>query len=87
MVVIRWSRCANRSRADCTGALGGDACTDTGLGASKRSGNESQVAYGSREALQKIELFRPDVALLDIGLPEMNGYELAARLRSIQVSR
>jgi CheY-like chemotaxis protein len=30
-----------------------------------------------------VESFRPDVALLDIGLPEMNGYELAKRLRAI----
>jgi len=45
-------------------------------------GHETQVAYGSREALERIESFRPDVALLDIGLPEINGYELAQRLRS-----
>ncbi len=46
-------------------------------------GHEAQVAYGSREALERIEAFRPDVALLDIGLPEIDGYELARRLRSI----
>ena len=44
-------------------------------------GHEAQVAYGSREALERIESFQPDVALLDIGLPEINGYELARRLR------
>ena len=44
-------------------------------------GHEAQVAYGSREALERIESFQPDVALLDIGLPEINGYELAQRLR------
>jgi PAS domain S-box-containing protein len=34
------------------------------------------------EALQAVESFRPDVVLLDIGLPEMDGYEVARRLRS-----
>ena len=45
-------------------------------------GHETQVAYGAKEALTLIETFEPDVGLLDIGLPEMNGYELAARLRA-----
>jgi signal transduction histidine kinase len=34
------------------------------------------------EALRGIDAFDPHVALLDIGLPVMDGYELAARLRS-----
>jgi PAS domain S-box-containing protein len=46
-------------------------------------GHETEVAYGAKEALARIETLRPDVALLDIGLPEMNGYELAKRLRAI----
>ncbi len=46
-------------------------------------GHEIRVAYGAKEALSCVESFRPDVALLDIGLPEMNGYELAKRLRAI----
>ncbi len=46
-------------------------------------GHEVQVAYDSREALERIESFHPDVALLDIGLPEIDGYALAQRLRSI----
>jgi CheY-like chemotaxis protein len=32
-------------------------------------------------ALDVVHVFEPDVALLDIGLPGMNGYELAQRLR------
>jgi CheY-like chemotaxis protein len=46
-------------------------------------GHETQVAYGAKEALSLIETFLPHVGLLDIGLPEMNGYELATRLRAM----
>ena len=45
-------------------------------------GHETQVAYGAQEALACIEQFRPEIGLLDIGLPEMDGYELARRLRA-----
>jgi PAS domain S-box-containing protein len=44
-------------------------------------GHETQAVYGGREALERIESFRPHVAFIDIGLPKMNGYELAERLR------
>ncbi|HEU4611149.1 MAG TPA: response regulator, partial [Kofleriaceae bacterium] len=39
------------------------------------------VAYDGPEALQVASTFDPDVALLDIGLPVMDGYELARRLQ------
>lgn len=45
-------------------------------------GHEAQVAFSGREALERLESFRPEVALLDLGLPEMDGYELAGRLRA-----
>ncbi|HET6440121.1 MAG TPA: ATP-binding protein [Anaeromyxobacter sp.] len=44
-------------------------------------GHEVRVAYDGPEALQAAEQLDPEVALLDIGLPVMNGYELARRLR------
>ena len=41
----------------------------------------TQVAYTSHDAISLATNFLPDVALLDIGLPDIDGYELAARLR------
>ncbi|HJS88726.1 MAG TPA: ATP-binding protein [Steroidobacteraceae bacterium] len=46
------------------------------------SGHHVQIAYSSRGALELAETFRPDALLLDIGLPDMSGYELAERIRS-----
>jgi PAS domain S-box-containing protein len=45
------------------------------------SGHTTRVALSSEEALAGAVSFEPQVALLDIGLPRMNGYELARRLR------
>ena len=45
------------------------------------AGHEVGVAYDGREALALAETFRPEVALLDIGMPRMNGYETAHALR------
>jgi signal transduction histidine kinase/ActR/RegA family two-component response regulator len=41
------------------------------------------VAYDGAAALQAVALFRPDVVLLDIGLPIIDGYEVASRLRDM----
>jgi len=45
-------------------------------------GHEVQVAHDGPEGLATARAVRPDVVLLDIGLPGMNGYEVARRLRS-----
>jgi PAS domain S-box-containing protein len=45
------------------------------------SGHDVRVAHGGRAALALAQTFRPDVALLDIGMPELNGYEVAKELR------
>ncbi len=45
------------------------------------SGFEVAVAYSGHEALETVARYRPDVAVLDIGMPGMNGYEVAERLR------
>jgi PAS domain S-box-containing protein len=45
-------------------------------------GYDARAVYHGRDALRLAAELRPHVALLDIGLPEMDGYELAARLRA-----
>jgi signal transduction histidine kinase len=47
----------------------------------KLEGHSTQIAFTSRLALDQFENFEPDVVLLDIGLPEMDGYEVAHRMR------
>lgn len=46
-------------------------------------GHEVQSAGDADGALRIVEGFTPDVAILDIGLPGIDGYELARRLRRI----
>jgi two-component system CheB/CheR fusion protein len=46
------------------------------------SGAQVHVAHDGPGALDALVAHRPDVALLDIGMPGMNGYELAAQIRS-----
>lgn len=45
-------------------------------------GFQTTTAYTGRGALKKASTFRPDIILLDIGLPDMSGYELATALRT-----
>ena len=48
------------------------------------SGYEVRVAYDGVVALELSVAFHPEMALLDIGLPGMNGFELAVRLRALE---
>ena len=48
-----------------------------------RKGYETRVAYDAPTALRVAAAFSPDIAFLDIGLPVMDGYELASHLRKI----
>jgi signal transduction histidine kinase len=45
------------------------------------TGNEIRTTYDGLEALQVASDFRPEVVLLDIGLPKIDGHEVAQRLR------
>ncbi len=45
-------------------------------------GGEAATAYDGRDGLRLASDFRPEVILLDIGMPEMNGYETCRRMRS-----
>jgi signal transduction histidine kinase len=44
-------------------------------------GHEVRVAYDGEEALAAGAEFRPDAVILDIGMPRINGYEVASRAR------
>jgi PAS domain S-box-containing protein len=48
-------------------------------------GHDVRVANDGPSALDVARRFRPEVCLLDIGLPVMDGYELAARLRESRI--
>ena len=50
-------------------------------------GHEVSVAHDGQEALAAAITFRPEVAFLDIGLPKLNGYDLARRLRALDPAR
>ena len=44
-------------------------------------GNEVQTAYDGLAAVEAAERWRPDVVLLDIGMPRLNGYDACRRIR------
>ena len=46
-------------------------------------GHETLAVHSANDGLQQQETFKPQLALLDIGLPDMTGYELARRFRAI----
>jgi PAS domain S-box-containing protein len=46
------------------------------------AGHEVETAADAAIALQVMKRFKPEVAIIDIGLPVMDGYELAARIKS-----
>jgi signal transduction histidine kinase/CheY-like chemotaxis protein len=45
------------------------------------TGNEAYIAYDGEEAVKAAANHRPDVILLDIGLPRLNGYDACRRIR------
>jgi CheY-like chemotaxis protein/two-component sensor histidine kinase len=47
----------------------------------RTTGNDIRTAYDGLEAVQVASEFRPEVVLLDIGLPKIDGHEVAQRIR------
>jgi len=45
-------------------------------------GHEVEAALSSADALARVVSFKPQIVLLDIGLPDMDGYEVARRIRA-----
>lgn len=53
----------------------------------KLAGDDARIAHSGEEAIIAAREHRPEVMLLDIGLPGMDGYELASRLRQEECGR
>jgi len=50
-------------------------------------GAKVRTSYDGEDALAAAEEYQPSVVLLDIGMPKLNGYEVARRLRSLPSGR
>ena len=50
-------------------------------------GDEVRVAYDGVSAVREAEAFRPNVVLLDIGMPGLDGHEVARRLRASEATK
>jgi signal transduction histidine kinase/PleD family two-component response regulator len=57
-----------------------DAAQSTGM-MLRMLGNEVRTVHNGVQAIQEAAAFRPDIILLDIGMPQVNGYEAARRIR------
>ena len=51
-----------------------------------RFGDEAKAVYGGNEAIEQTAQFHPDMVLLDIGMPGLDGYETLTRIRQRQKS-
>jgi len=45
------------------------------------AGHVVETAFDGEQALETAEHFRPDIALIDLGMPKLNGYEVCHRIR------
>jgi CheY-like chemotaxis protein len=50
----------------------------------RAAGHVTELSHDGPAAVAAADRFRPDVVLLDIGLPGMDGYEVASRLRAAE---
>ena len=50
-------------------------------------GHEVRVAHDGEGAVSQVTQFRPDTVLLDIGLPDISGYEACRRIRQLECAQ
>lgn len=84
-----WSRLASHPNSDTKRAIRAlivddnvDAAESLSL-LLKYEGHSTAIANNGLEVLGKLPEFKPDIVLLDIGLPGMNGYDVARAIRSL----
>ncbi len=51
------------------------------------SGHDVDTAYDGAAAIAAVDSHRPDVVLMDIGLPKLNGYDVARKIRASDPQR
>ena len=51
------------------------------------AGNEVLVAHNGNDAIKAAKRFFPEIILLDIGLPDQSGYEVAKKLRKTRACK
>lgn len=49
----------------------------------QREGYHTDKAYDGLQALEKVALFQPDIVILDVMMPGMNGFELGQMIRQM----
>ena len=45
-------------------------------------GHEAKAVHNGKAAVEQVHALQPDIVLLDIGLPDLTGYEVARRIRA-----
>ncbi len=50
-------------------------------------GYDVQVAHAGRSALEQCRSFRPEIVLLDVSLPDMDGFQVAMQVRQLEETK